>query len=84
MREDLRDWLLLAGKSILFIVGGILVLAALLDLSVGEPWLQRGDGLLATFEKSPGLVLLAGLAIALPPLAFAFRDAVREARKGRL
>lgn len=72
------------GKSILFVIGGILVLAALVDLRVGEPWFEGGEGPLDTFERSAGLVLLAGLAIALPPLVLAFRDALREARKGRL
>lgn len=84
MRADVRDWLLLLGKSILFVIGGILVIAALLDLIVGDPWFVRGKGALDTFEQSPGLVLLVGLLIALPPLWFAFRDAAREARKGRL
>lgn len=84
MREDVRDWLLLGGKSILFIVGGLMMTAALLQLAVGGPWLVRGDTALQTFEKSAGLVLLAGAALALPPLAFAFRDAYRQARKGRM
>lgn len=72
MREEVRDWLFLMGKSLLLIVGGILTVAALVDLSV-IGWNTRAV-----------LVLLAGLALALPPLALAFRDAVKEAKKGRI
>ncbi|HET6403829.1 MAG TPA: hypothetical protein VFH78_04225 [Candidatus Thermoplasmatota archaeon] len=72
MREDVKDWLFLLGKSFLLIVGGILSVAALVDISV-IGWNRRA-----------ALVLLAGLALAVPPLAFAFRDALREAKKGRL
>lgn len=81
MREDLRDWLVLMGKSVLFVFGGLLVVAALVELAVGGPWFVRGETLSQTFEKSAGLVLLFGLALCLPPLAFAFRDALKEARK---
>jgi hypothetical protein len=84
VRQETKDWLALIGKSILLVLGGILVLAALVDLAVGEPAFRRGEGALATFEQSPALVLLLGLALALPPLGLAFRDALREARKGRL
>lgn len=84
MRQDTKEWLALIGKSLLFVLGGLLVLAALVDLSVGEPAFARGENALDTFEGSPALVLLLGLALALPPLGLAFRDAVREARKGRL
>lgn len=72
MREDVRDWILLMGKSILMVVGGILVLAGLVDLIV-----ERGS-------LRGAVALLVGLLLAVPPLAFAFRDAAREARKGRL
>lgn len=72
MREDIRDWIFLMGKSFLMVVGGILVLGGLVDIIVLRGSLR---GVLA---------LAAGLLLAVPPLAFAFRDAVREARKGRL
>lgn len=60
------------GKSVVLIIGGILTVAALVDIVV------IGWNLRAT------LVLLVGLALAVPPLAFAFRDALREAKKGRI
>lgn len=66
------DWLFLIGKTLLVIVGGILFVAGLVDLVVIGPTLQ-GTG-----------VLFLGLALAGPPIAFAFRDAVKEAKKGRL
>lgn len=69
---DRRDFLVLMGKSFLFIVGGILVLGGLVDLLVDGPNWQGGGA------------LAVGLLMCLPPLAFAFRDAVREAKKGRL
>lgn len=72
MRAEVRDWLLLMGKSALLVVGGILVVAALVDLVV------VGWNLRAT------LVLLLGLALAVPPLAFAFLDALKQAKKGRI
>lgn len=72
VREDLRDWLLLMGKSVLMVIGGILVLGGLVDVIVLRGSL-RGAAALAV-----------GLLLAVPPLAFAFRDAAREARKGRL
>lgn len=72
MREETRDWLFLTGKTLLLVGGGILVVAALVELVVGGPSaLALG-------------VLAAGLLLAVPPLALAFRDAVREARKGRI
>lgn len=72
MRAEVRDWLFLMGKSVLLVVGGILVVAALVDLVV------VGWNLRAT------LVLLLGLALAVPPLAFAFLDALKQAKKGRI
>lgn len=70
MREEVRDWLLLMGKSVLFVIGGVLVMAGAVDLVVdGFGWLAFG-------------VLLLGLLLAVPPLAFAFGDALREARRG--
>lgn len=72
MRAEVRDWILLLGKSVLVVVGGILVVAALVDLVVAGPSVRT-------------LVVLAvGLAFAVPPMAFAFRDALAEARKGRI
>ena len=84
MRQETRDWLFLIGKTLLFVLGGILTLAALVELAVGGPVFVRGDGIMETFERSAGLVLLAGLALAVPPLWLAFRDAVRAARQGRV
>lgn len=72
MRAETKEWLALLGKTLLLIVGGILVVAATLELYAAGPSLRAF------------LVLAAGLALALPPLAFAYRDAVREARKGRI
>ena len=70
VREDLKDWLFLMGKSVVFVLGGILTVAALVDLVVAGPnWRAAG-------------VLALGLALCIPPLAFAFRDAVRAARSG--
>ncbi len=82
MRQELREWFALAGKTLLMIVGGILSIAALLQIIVTGDWFVRGDGFVDTFQKSAGLVLLLGLLLAVPPLAFAFRDALHEARKG--
>ncbi len=72
MRQEAKDWILLMGKSVLVIVGGILVAGGLVELAVAGPT-RRGLGALA-----------AGLLLSVPPMAFAFRDAVREARKGRI
>lgn len=72
MREDAKDWLFLMGKSILLILGGILFVAGLLDLVV--------DG----YSHLAAGVLAVGLALAVPPLGLAFRDALREAKKGRI
>lgn len=67
-----RDWLFLMGKTLVLIVGSVLVVAALVDLVV--------DG----WSWGTVSVLLVGLALAVPPIALAFRDALREARKGRI
>lgn len=72
MREDVKDWLFLMGKSIVIVFGGILFVAGLLDLVV--------DG----YSHLAAGVLALGLLLAVPPLAFAFRDALAEARRGRL
>lgn len=70
VRQETKEWLLLMGKSALFVLGGILIAAGLVDLVVdGFTWLAGG-------------VLALGLLLAVPPLAFSFRDAYREARKG--
>lgn len=72
MRQDVKDWLLLMGKSVLVIVGGILVAGGLVELVVAGPT-KLGLGALAV-----------GLLLCVPPMAFAFRDALAEARKGRI
>jgi hypothetical protein len=72
VREDVKDWLFLMGKSIVIVFGGILFVAGLLDLVV--------DG----YSHLAAGVLALGLLLAVPPLAFAFRDALAEARRGRL
>lgn len=72
MRQEVKDWILLLGKSLLLVLGGILFLAGLVDLVVDGP------------DRLNLLVLAMGLLLAVPPLAFAFRDAVGEAKKGRL
>ena len=69
---EVKDWIFLIVKSIFVIIGGILFVAALVDLVVGGfTWLTLG-------------VLVLGLALWVPPMAFAYRDAVREAKKGRI
>ena len=69
---DRRDWLFLMGKSLLVILGGVLLTAGLVDLVVdGYSHLSAG-------------ILTLGLLLAVPPMALAFRDALREARKGRI
>lgn len=71
VREEVREWLLLMGKSVVFVVGGVLVMAGAVDLAVDGPgWLAAG-------------VLLVGLLFTVPFLYFAFRDAVRDARSRR-
>lgn len=72
MRQETKEWLLLMGKSFLVIVGGILVAGGLVELVVAGPT-TKGLGALAV-----------GLLLCVPPLAFAFRDALGEARKGRI
>ena len=67
----MREGLAFLAKTILFVLGFILVVAALVQLSVG------GIGLQALG------VLALGLALAGPPLGFALRDALREARRKR-
>jgi hypothetical protein len=59
------------GKSVVFVLGGILVMAGLVDLVVDGPgWLAAG-------------ILLLGLLCTVPFLWLAFRDAVRDARSRR-
>src|SRR5438094_160183 len=69
MRPEMKDNLLLVGKSILLALGGLIAVAATVELVVGGPSARA-------FEY-----LLVGLALAVPPLAFAFRDAVRAGRR---
>ena len=69
MRPEMKDNLLLVGKSILLALGGLIAVAAIVELKVGGPSARA-------FEY-----LLVGLALAVPPLAFAFRDAVRAGRR---
>ncbi len=70
MREAVRDWLSLMVKSALLILGGVLIVAGLVDLVV------------VGINARAATVLAIGLLLAVPPLGFAFRDALREARKG--
>ena len=72
MQAETKEWLLLTGKTLLLVIGGVLTVAALVELVV--------DG----YSHVGAIVLAVGLALAVPPLAFAFRDAVGEARKGRI
>lgn len=69
MRADQKENLVLVGKSLLLVIGGIVALAAIVELKVGGPSLRA----LA--------YLLVGLALALPPLVLAFRDAARSKRR---
>ena len=68
MRAGVKDGLFLAGKTVLVLLGGILVSAATVDLAV------EGFGVQAA------IYLLAGLLLAGVPLGLAFRDAARHAR----
>lgn len=65
---EVRDRFALVGKSILVILGGILVSAAAVDLIVAG-WSLRAAGTLGV-----------GLLFAGVPLGLAFRDAVRAGR----
>lgn len=64
----MREGLLLVAKTLATLLGIVLLMAALVELSVAGPT-PRGLGALG-----------AGLLLAVPPFAFAFRDAVRAAR----
>lgn len=70
MQEATRDNLLLVGKSLLFVLGGVMVVSAVVELGVAG-WSLRAGGF-----------LVVGLALCGTPLALAFRDAVRAARRG--
>lgn len=72
MRAEVKEWIGLIGKTLLLIVGGILATAALVEFVV------------AGYSHLALLIFAGGLLLAVPPLAFAFRDALREARKGRV
>ena len=69
---EVRDWLFLMGKSLLVMIGVVLVAGGLVELVVAG-LTRRGIG-----------ALLVGLLLCVPPMAFAFRDALREAKQGRL
>lgn len=70
MRPETKEWLALMGKTLLLVVGGVVAVAALVDLVV------------AGWTLVAAAYLLAGLLLCIPPIAFAFRDAVRAARRG--
>jgi hypothetical protein len=71
VRAETKETLLLGAKTVLFSLGGLLVVASLVDLVVTGPnWTAAG-------------VLALGLLLAGPPLGLAFRDALRHARAGR-
>ena len=72
VRAETKEWLFLMGKTVLTIIGGILALAGTVDLAVDGP------------SRENLIALVIGLALAVPPMAFAFRDAVREAKQGRI
>lgn len=69
MRRDTKDNLLLVVKSVLLVLGAVLTVAALVELFVGGPSVKA-------FQY-----LLVGLVLSVPPLAFAFRDALRSKRE---
>lgn len=69
MRQETKETLALWGKSLLMILGGILVSAATVDLVV------------TGFTPRGLAYLVAGLALAGLPLGLAFRDAVRHGRE---
>jgi hypothetical protein len=70
VRETTRDNLTLVGKSLAFVLGGIMVVSSVVELGVGG-WSLRAAGFLG-----------AGLLLCGVPLLLAFRDAVRAARRG--
>jgi hypothetical protein len=67
----LKENLALAAKTVLFSLGGLLLVAALVDLVVSGPTWQGVA------------VLAAGALFAGLPFGFALRDALRHARRGR-
>lgn len=68
MRPETKDALALAGKSVLVVLGGVLVSAAAVDLAV--------DG----WSGQAGAYLAVGLLLAGAPLALAFRSSLRAGR----
>jgi hypothetical protein len=70
VRETTRDNLALVGKSLVFVLGGVMVVSSVVELGVGG-WSLRAGGFLV------GGLLLCGV-----PLLLAFRDAVRATRRG--
>lgn len=69
MQAETKETLLLLGKSLLLIVGGLFAVAALVELRVG-----------GSSPRAWGTLAL-GLLLALPPLGLAFRDAARSRRR---
>lgn len=70
MRPETRDHLALVGKSVLVAIGLVLVASAAVDVAV--------DG----WAPASGITLLVGLLFMGFPLASAFSQAVRAARRG--
>lgn len=70
MRETTRDNLALVGKSLVFVLGGVMVVSSIVELGVAG-WSLRAAGFLG-----------AGLLLCGVPLVIAFRDAARAARRG--
>lgn len=60
----------LVGKSILLVIGGILAVAALVELSVGG------------WSVKAAAYLVVGLVLVGYPLGTAFRDAIRRPSQG--
>jgi hypothetical protein len=71
VERETRENLALVAKSIVLVLGGLMAVSATVELVVG------GVGARAV------AFLLVGLALAVPPLGLAFRDAVRHARRQR-
>ncbi|MFA5860393.1 MAG: hypothetical protein WDA16_01730 [Candidatus Thermoplasmatota archaeon] len=69
MRAETKESIALVGKSVLLVLGGTISVAALVELGVGGPGVRAF------------VYLVAGLALAIPPLALSFRDAVRAKRR---
>lgn len=70
VHQETKDMLLLVGKSILLALGGLVAVAAVVDIRVDGP------------GRRNLVALVVGLSMAVPPLALAFRDAVRHGKRG--